>query len=197
MIYDLRIAIFAALGVAVVRADDSAWRVWLEPKFMHAPVAVSLADAQKTQIAAGMLSEDGFRSFTKVEFAALGVSREVFHSVAVLNASIDLRSADFRFVRDRRGIISYGVVESRQPRVASAVLAPGFLGLWKETLGDAVLVVVPNRFTAFVFPRLASDYMDYAPMVFRAYRDTAYPVSAEVFAVSADGWRCIGAYAEP
>jgi hypothetical protein len=34
-------------------------------------------------------------------------------------------------------------------------------------------------------------------MVFEAFRATAYPVSVEVFEVSADGMRAIGVYEEP
>ena len=77
------------------------------------------------------------------------------------------------------------------------ILAPGFLNLWKDSLGEKVLVVVPNQCTAYVFPRLASEYLNYAPMVLRANRESTYPVSIEVFEVSSAGWRCIGAYEEP
>jgi hypothetical protein len=69
--------------------------------------------------------------------------------------------------------------------------------MFQETIGDSVLLVVPNRYRAFIFPRLASRYEEYTPMVFEAYRATAYPVSVEVFEVSADGMRAIGVYEEP
>ena len=164
---------------------------------MRSPVAMPLAKAEKTELAAGEFTGDGLRTFTKAEFTALGISQEVFFSTAVLNAANELRTVRYRFERDRKQVIAYAAMESTEPIVASAVLAPGFLNLWQQTLGDTVLVVVPNRFTAYVFPRLASDYLEYSPMVFRAYRDTAWPVSVEVFEVSTDGWLCIGAYTEP
>lgn len=196
-IYDLRFAIFAAVLAVTVRADETAWRIWMEPKFMHAPIAVPLAEAQKTELAAGVLTEDGLTSLTKDAFAGLFVDREAFHSLAILNTAYDMKHLRYRFDRDARHVIRYAAVESDQPVVASAVLFPGFLNLWKETLGEKLLIVVPNRFTAFLFPRLASDYLDYAPMIFRAYRETPYPVSTEVFELSSDGWRCLGAYSEP
>jgi len=77
------------------------------------------------------------------------------------------------------------------------VLAPKFLEMFKDTLGEKVLLVVPNRFTAYVFPALASNYEEYWPMVFEAYRQTAWPVSVEVFEVSVDGFRAAGIYREP
>lgn len=164
---------------------------------MRAPVTSPLAEAQKTELAAGRFTPEGPVEFTSAGFADLAVSRELFHSVAVLNTAYDLPHLQFRFERDRRQVIRYAAIESDQPVVASAVLFPGFLDLWKGTLGERVLIVVPSRFKAFLFPKLASDYLDYAPMIFRAYRETPYPVSVEVFEIGPEGWRCLGAYEEP
>ncbi len=202
---DWRVALFFAALLSVftsfVRADDppdpTQWRVWMEPKFMHSAVAVPLAEAQKTELAAGALGPEGLTPFTRQSFASLLVERELFHSVAILNTAYDLKKVRFRFDRDKRRIIRYAAIECDEPVVASAVLFPGFLDLWKDTLGEKVLIVVPNRSTAYLFPRLATDYLDYSPMIFRAYRETAYPVSVEVFEIGPDGWHCLGAYAEP
>ena len=113
------------------------------------------------------------------------------------NAASEFAELKPRYERGTNKVIAYAALESTKPTVASAVLAPKFLESFKETLGDTVLVVIPNRFTAFIFPKLASRYAEYSPMVFRAYRDTSWPVSVEVFEVNAKGWRCIGAYEEP
>lgn len=199
MIYDFRFSIFAAaLAFAfTAQADETQWRVWLEPKFMRAPVAVPLANSEKTELAAGLLTGDTLEPLSKTDFAGLYVERELFHSLAVLNTAYDMKHLRYRFDRDERGVIRYGAIESDLPVVASAVLFPGFLDLWKTTLGERILIVIPNRFTAFVFPKLASEYLDYAPMVFRAYRATSYPVSVEVFEIGPQGWRCLGAYTQP
>jgi hypothetical protein len=53
---------------------------------------------------------------------------------------------------------------------------------------------MPNRYTVFVFPSLASEYKNYAPMVIQAYHNSAYPVSLEVFERSEGGIRAIGIY---
>src|SRR5262249_4664707 len=113
------------------------------------------------------------------------------------NAATDLETLKPRYTRDRKKVIQYAELRSPQPIVASAVLAPKFLSLFKDTLGDAVLVVVPNRFTAFVFPQLATNYQEYSPMVFEAYHETAYPISVEVFEFSAAGIRAVGVYERP
>lgn len=113
------------------------------------------------------------------------------------NAAADLAGLKPRYERDSKKVITYAALESEKPIVASAVLAPKFLELFQETLGEKVLVVVPSRFAAFVFPHLASEYQQFSPMIFRAFRATPWPVSVEVFEVGPSGWRCIGAYQEP
>lgn len=175
-------------------ADETQWRVSLEPKFLRSPVTSPIPAAKRTELAAGRLTDAELQPFARAEFTALGVEWEKFLDRSRANASADLASLKPRFERNARKDIVYGALESKRPIVSSAVLAPGFLGLWKDTLGEKVLVVVPNRFAVFVFPRIASDYQSYFPMVVRAYRDSAHPVSVEVFEVSKAGWKCVGAY---
>ncbi len=187
---------FAVEAKAVV-PDQANLRVWLEPKFMHAPVTAPIEGAQKTVLAAGAISETDHAVLTKSAFEALGLTWDEFRRQTQANSAADLASITPQYERNSSKVIVYAVLESKRPIVASAVLAPGFLETFKDTLGDTVLVVVPNRFTAFVFPKLASEFSAFAPVVFRAYRGTAWPVSVEVFEVSARGWKCVGAYTDP
>jgi hypothetical protein len=145
-------------------------------------------------MAAGRFTDGELQLLTRDEFAALGIEWDKFAARARQNASTDLATLKPRFERNTRKTIVYAALESEKPIVAGAVLAPGFLDLWKDTIGEKVLVVVPSRFSAFVFPHIASDYQTYYPMVLRAYRDSAHPVSVEVFEVSKSGWKCVGAY---
>lgn len=189
-------AIFVALAVEA-GADEGEWRVFLEPKFLRAPVTSTIPAAKKTDLAAGRFAGGELETFPKDAFAALGLDWEKFAERAKENAAADLATLKLRYERNAKKAIVYGALESEKPIVASAVLAPGFLDLWKDTIGEKVLVVVPNRYVAFVFPHIASDYQSYYPMVFRAYRDSAHPVGVEVFEVSKTGWKCVGIYQEP
>ena len=58
-------------------------------------------------------------------------------------------------------------------------------------------LVVPSRYVAIVFPALASSYREFYPLVFREYRASAFPVSVEVFELSAEGMKTVGLYEEP
>ena len=171
--------------------------MWLEPRSARAAVTLPIAGAERTELCAGFLTEEGPRAMTKAEQTEMGIGMARFAAQARENAAADLAGLKPRYVRNRKRVIEYAELRSERPVVAGAVLAPKFLELFAGTLGEKVLVVVPNRFTAFVFPALAGNHADYAPMVLAALRETAWGVSVEVFEISSEGVRCVGRYAEP
>jgi hypothetical protein len=181
----------AAFSPATLAED--ALRVWLEPRSTHAAVTLPITAAERTEIAFGRFTAEGPELLGKGEVAA----DDALFETARAAAAADLATLTPRYVRDRQKVIQYAELTSKQPIVASAVLAPKFLSLFKNTLGDTVLVVVPSRYTAYVFPQLATHYQEYYPMVFEAYGETAFPVSVEVLEFSANGIRGVGVYERP
>ncbi len=163
---------------------------------MRAAVTAPIRGAESTVMAAGTRDEHGNAYLLKAQFQELKVSWGSFLAKARTNANAELTKLTPVYVRDKNQVIEYAALRSEQPIVATAVFSEKFLELFRETLGDKVLVVVPNRSTAFVFPRLASHYESYAEMVLEAYRATPFPVSVEVFEVSAQGWKAVGVYEE-
>ena len=171
--------------------------VLIEPKFMKAPVSAPIAGAEKTELVAAIMGESEVRYLSRVQFDALKLDWAAFTAQTQTGANAELKAVTMDYVRDRKKVIAYAAVRSPRGLVAAAVLAPKFLPLFKNTLGEKVLVVIPNRTTAYIFPALASNYREYAPMIFEAYRATAFPVSTEVFELSADGMKAVGAFEEP
>ena len=192
-----KVILASLLLAAPARADEAAWRVWLEAKFMRSPVTKPVAHAGRTALVAGTLGEGELVPLPRADWDALAVEWPQFFARAKANAAADLAALKPRYVRNKKRVIEYAALESDRPIVAGAVLAPKFLEMFRETLGEKVLLVVPNRFTAYVFPALASNYRDYSPMIFQAYRATSHPVSVEVLEVSAEGMRAVGVYEEP
>jgi hypothetical protein len=192
-------AIFAVLdlGAAAAEPPRSAWRVWLEPKFMHQPVSAPIANAQRTEFVAGTLTEEGFTPLPKGALETLGVTWDAFAAEAKKNAEIDLADVKTTFIRNRKKVIQYAELHSEKGLLASAVLAPKFAEPFLETLGPTFLLVVPNRSTAYAFPKLVTDYQDYVGEVLAAHRATAYPVSLEVFEVTPEGLRAVALYRDP
>jgi hypothetical protein len=177
--------------------DSSNWRVWLEPRFMRAPVSAPIAGAHKTELAAGELVDGQLQTITKDRFQQLAPTWDEYSAKARQNASADLAELKPEYVRNKRKVIDYAMIRSEKPIVASAVLAPEFLKLFEETMGPKVFLVVPSRYVAIVFPALASRYREFYPLVFREYRASAFPVSVEVFELSAEGMKAVGVYEEP
>ena len=188
--------LFLALARAATQEPGTLF-VLIEPKFMKPPVTAPIAASEKTQLAAAIMGESEVAYLTRAQFDALKMDWTAFAEKTRTSAEAELKAATTEYVRDRKKVIIHATVRSPRGLVASAVLAPKFLDLFKDTLGEKVLVVIPNRSTAYVFPALASNYQEYAPMIFDAYRATAFPVSTEVFELSAAGLKAVGAFEEP
>jgi hypothetical protein len=176
---------------------ENRWRVRLEPRFMHAATTSPIPGAQRTEFAAGMRDGSDFLHFLKPQFESLHLPWQAFLARSRANADQDLAGLECSYVRDRRKVIEYAVLKSTEPIMGMAVLASKFTEQFKAILGEKPLVVVPNAYTAYVFPRLASEYQRYAPMVIAAYHATAYPVSLELFEIGPETVRTVGIYEEP
>jgi hypothetical protein len=190
-------ALFLLAATAPADEPRESWRVWLEPRFMRAPVSSRIPNSQRTEFAAGRRTEDGLVTLRKGDLEKLSVSWEEFFNQARANDAEDLAEVQAKLVRGKHKVIEYVELTSDRGLMASAVLAPFFLESFEEILGPAVLLVVPNRFTAYVFPRLASHYEEYAGMAIEAYRESTYPVSLEVFEITREGLHAFGTYADP
>jgi hypothetical protein len=173
------------------------WRVILEPKAMHRVIAWEIPGAQRTVLAPVVAEDDDYVYPSQKAWEGFHVDRAEIERRGAVTAAADLATLKPRYERNKKQVIQYAELTSDRPIVCSAVLAPKFLELFRDTLGDKVLFVVPNRFTAYVFPALASNYQDYYPMVFEAYKATAWPVSVEVFEVGPEGMRTVGVYQSP
>ncbi len=184
-------------GWAEEKQAESKWRLILEPMSMRREIVAEIPNAQRTVFAPVVADGDDYLFPSRAILERFNVNFSHIQELAEPAARADLAALTPRSERSRQQVIEYAELRSARPIVAGAVLAPNFLDLFKDTLGEKVLLVVPNRFTAYVFPALASRYQDYWPMVFEAYRATAWPVSVEVFEVSRDGLRAVGVYREP
>ncbi len=164
---------------------------------MRREVTWEIAGGERTVLAPVVVDGDEYLYPPKKILEKFGVVPEAILELAAPAAAADLAALKPRYERDRKQVIQYAELASDRPIVASAVLAPKFLDLFQDTLGDKVLLAVPSRYRAYVFPALASNYAEYWPMIFEAYRASAWPVSVEVFEVSRGGLRVVGVYREP
>ena len=179
-------------GVLQAQAP-STWHLLIEPSFMHPEVSFRIPGAERTLLVPGYL--DALNEpvyFKKKEFEALGVDRAGFLKQSLANATE--KKVKTSLVRDGKNVVQYGLLQSESPLTAAMVLSPEFLKTFADIFGDKLLVALPNRYTVYIFPRLASDYQSQARQVITDYKNSGAPVSQEVFEVGPTGIRAIGTY---
>ena len=174
--------------------EELAWRVWLEAKFLAPAVHALVPGAQGTVLAAGFWDGAQLVPFERSHWEGQALKWSDFEPTARLKAAGDLAGVSVRFQRDKRRVIEFAELSSEQPLVAAAVLAPGLGNRFSDTLGEVLLLAVPSRYRAFVFPQHGRDPSQYAGMVWAAYRETAYPVSVELFEWRGGRLKAVGTF---
>ena len=177
---------------AIAQQDQNTWHLLIEPTFMHPEVSFPISGAKETVLVPGYMSDGDPHYFSKKDWDAQGLTWDTFRARASRNATEKKISGEL--VRDHNKVVQYAAIASEDPLTATMIFSPDFLKRFQDIFGSTILVAVPNRFTVFVFPALASEYKDYSPMVMSAYHDSAYPVSLEVFEISPGGIRAIGVF---
>jgi len=188
-----------SLGHAVAEEPSvAACRMVVTAKYTLPQVARPIPGSQETVFAAAWKTQGGtVRLLSQAQFDALGLDWAAFTAQTGTAASGELAKPEL--IRDSRGVLECAILRPSQPGgdVTGAVLAPDFLKRFAPLFGSKLLVAIPDRGTVFLFPKLASRYMDYAQRVLAVYRQSDAPVSREVYEQSATGLRAIGAYEEP
>jgi hypothetical protein len=179
------------------RGPEGKWLLIPEPAFMKPAVAWEIPEAKRTVLVPTLWDGDQIHELSVAEFALTGFDRAKIGKLAGENAASVLAGLQPEYTRNAKKVIEYATLSSAQPLAAATVWAPGFVKMFEETLGSKLSVVIPNRYTVFVFPALAGNCDDYAPMLLEACRATPWPASREIFEVSKEGVRAIGQLNEP
>lgn len=180
---------------------EASWRILIEPRFMHPAVSQPIPGAQATLLAAGYSApesgDDEIHYFQKAEWESLGKPDwALFVQKTQAAASAELTRLTPTLVRDRNQVIECAILHSDRQTTACALLAPEFRKRFADIFGPKLLVAVPDRFTIYVFPSLASRYAEYGSQVLSVYRSSPYRVSLELFELSAQGLRTVGSFEE-
>jgi len=184
------------VGVKLEAAEDQ-WRVWMEARFMKPAANAPVAGAERTLLCGGLWGGGELRAFSKKEWLALGLDWAEFEKKARLLSDVDLEKVEIRYDRDARQVIRFAEVRCRAPLVASAVLSAKFGDRFLDTLGEGLFVAVPNRYQAFVFPKVMGFPVQYTGMILGGYDATAFPVSVELFEYSKGILKAVGMFQQP
>jgi hypothetical protein len=171
-----------------------AYCMLIEPTLEKAEVSSDIPGAERTQLVAAREDTGGVRYYTQAEYEALGLDWLQYVAKSRESADRLLAVLEPEYERDHRGVVKYALLRSENHRTAGVVLAPKFREKFKKTLGEDLIVLIPDRFTVFVFPRLVSDYGAYGEAIVEQYQDATYGVSIEVFTIDNEGLRVIGRF---
>jgi hypothetical protein len=166
----------------------------IEPKDGPA-VAKVLKGSRSTALVPGRETRvGGVRYYTVSEFEGMGLGWAGFTRKAEATATRVLEGLAPEVKKDGRGQVVSAVLRGRSHLTAGVVLSPRFYEMFRATMGDDLVLLIPDRFTVYVFPRPMGDYKALGPEILEAYERAVYPVSYEVLLLNKDGLSALGSF---
>ncbi|HEY6677197.1 MAG TPA: hypothetical protein VIZ87_10445 [Terrimicrobium sp.] len=185
---------FLMVAIVARSAAEETWHLLIEPTFMHYEASWPIDGAERTVLVPARYVNGEVLPLKSNDILTLGATRDTILASAPKAASEVLATLTPRFIRDENKVIQCAVLESASPLTASAVLAPEFGTLFRETLGPEILVAVPNRFRIFVFPQGTPAFQRFSEIVIAEYDSSSYPVSKELFTLRKGKLTAVGSY---
>ena len=127
--------------------------------------------------------KQGVKTYTKEEFAKLGIGLQSFIERARAVADARLKEVEPDFIKDDTGKTRYAVYRGDSALIASMLTAPS-LGKGFEKLFDgAMWAVTPDRHSLFLFPAKPEMLAEFADDLAERYKADPYAASSEVFLI--------------
>jgi hypothetical protein len=162
-----------------------------EARAMRPPVMEGIEDSERTVRTVGRWENGELIAVTPEEWSARQED-PLHHTQLQDHLTTLLEEVSVVTMRDEEEIIQAVVLDGESMDTCALLFHSGLIRRFEDILGPEFLVAVPSRFRLYLFPKLATEIQTFAPMVLSDFRATAYPVSPEVFEVSANGVRAVG-----
>lgn len=178
----------SALLTATNFAADPGWRLTVVPSFERPAVSESIPGSQTAVLAVAREA-----SYGEFEYATTRGAWKRAREIAAKEGFrwIDASVVDMR--RDTNRVIDRILITGTNPLLPSLATSPGFYQRFEPILGDGFHVIIPDRFTIALYPRLAGQIPpDEAGAMLETYRLATYPVSLEVFRATRYGLEADG-----
>jgi hypothetical protein len=164
-------------------APDVGWRLVVVPAFERPTMHESIPGSQTAIIAAAR--PEGLGLF---EYAT---TRGAMRWAADLGAEAGaqwLDSANIEIRRGRNRVIESVLITGADPMLSALALTPAFYQRFEPLLGDGFHVIIPDRTTIALYPRLAGEIPPAeAARLLQSHLIATYPVSREIFRATRDG----------
>jgi len=164
-------------GATTALASDPGWRVTVVPSFERPALGEPIPGSSTASLAVAR-----HKSYGELEYATTRGAWALARRLAEQNGGTWLMDAEVEFRRDANRVIDRIIITGEDPLLPSVVLAPAFYERFEPMLGDGFHVVIPERGTIALYPRLAGRIPpEEAFALLEINRLATYPVSREVF----------------
>jgi hypothetical protein len=184
----LMAAATACAGAA--EPPDPGWRLTVIPSFEQRPALHEKIPGSRTAVLA-VARPAGYGEF---EYATTRGALRFCRELAAKHGPAWLDRASTSIRRDKNRVIERILITGEDPMLPSLVTTPAFYRRFEPLLGDGFHVIIPDRGTIALYPRLAGEIppADVAALI-EINRLATYPVSTEVFRATRDGLVAEGA----
>ncbi|MFT5471016.1 MAG: hypothetical protein ACI8UO_006149 [Verrucomicrobiales bacterium] len=166
--------------------------VMLAPRFMGYQVSREIEGAKSTVMVPAQLDQLVLETLTEARWKEEKLDWDSWMVETLKTADQLIEEIDVEWFKDDNEVFLYASIDSKSPLLSSVVFSEKFLPIFEERFGSAVLVVIPDRSSIFVFPKFASKLENYSITLAKRYRESLSKVSDEIFEIDAEGCRVVG-----
>lgn len=167
----------------------------LEPNDYADPAAFRVPVSKRVDRVLAYLSSDGklVSWATRDLLRSLDLSDDEAEAIAFSNLARALTQATIE--TSQVDEVTLGMIGTPLPFKASFILAPNLKEIVGNTLGWDLLAVLPDRDFLYLWAARHEDFAGcLGEIVVREYTQAPYPISTEIFEISDQGVRAIGAF---
>jgi hypothetical protein len=156
-------------------------------------LSVDLSDRVRQVLVVHQPGSHTVRFVSEADLSTWGISAEEAWTAA--RDALARIAADTKVELLTRGDLVLGMVHASEFHKASVIFAPSFRAQVPDALGWPVMAVAPARDFVYLLRKDDPEALGrLGAVVVREFRESGYPVSTEVWLLSDDGARAVGAY---
>jgi hypothetical protein len=177
-------ALVAAVLPNLAGGADPGWRVTVVPSFEPRPAVHEAIPGSQTTFLAVARSV----GYGELEYATTRGSWRAARQIGETDGGRWLVESNMETRRDARRVIDRILITGEDPLLPALALTPAFYTRFEPLLGDGFHVIIPDRNTIAMYPRLAGRIPpEEAAALLEINRLATYPVSREVFRANREG----------
>lgn len=178
------LALLATVSLAGAgEVPDLGWRLTVIPSYERPALHEKIPGSQTALLAVGRHT-----GYDEIEYATTQAAWRWARDRAAADGAAWLMEARVEFRRDKSRVIDRILITGDAPLLPALALSPAFYERFEPVLGDGFHVIIPDRNTIALYPRLAGGIPPgEAGALLETFRIATYPVSREVFRATRRG----------